>query len=140
MTNNDHENLMNLFKISINEIIKNDSLLNDMHSNITLEEVNNLVSFEHGDSMVLYVCRADNQIMNIIVRQNATLKDLKSAIKQYILLKNSRENNTTILNWKYIWKLYCLCFNNEKLIDNGKLLKDYGVYNKAKLTFLKQRL
>ena len=32
---------------------------------MTLEEVNNLLSFEHGDSMILYIRRADNQTISI---------------------------------------------------------------------------
>ena len=75
---------------------------------------------------------------DIIVRQNATLKDLKLAIKKYILLKNSRENNTTIISWKYIWRKYCLCFENERLTDDCKLLKNYGIFNKSELKFIKK--
>lgn len=87
-------------------------------------------------------------LKDIIVRQNATLKDLKNAIKRFFILKNQRNNNSNnninneprvILNWKYIWKRYCLCFEGEKLLDDKKSLKDYKIYNKCELTFLKQQ-
>jgi hypothetical protein len=46
-------------------------------------------------------------------------------------------NNNNGINWKYIWKNYCLNFNNTKLTDNNLSLRDYGIKNKSELNFCK---
>ena len=90
------------------------------------------------------------------MRQEATVKELKNAIKRYTILNDTRNNsgrdsdgdsdgdsntntNGLVLNWKYVWKRYCLVYNNEtSLNDDSKLLKDYGIFNKCELKFSKK--
>jgi hypothetical protein len=50
---------------------------------------------------------------------------------------NNNNNNNNGINWKYIWKNYCLNFNNTKLTDNNLSLRDYGIKNKSELNFCK---
>lgn len=65
--------------------------------------------------------------------------DLKEAIKNYFRVKNKRDpqNITSAINWKHVWKVYCLKFDDEKLLDNKKSLRDYGVKNKSELCFFR---
>lgn len=57
-------------------------------------------------------------------------------MKDYFLIKNPNDSNVMPkINWKYIWKNYCLMFNDQKLLDNKKLLKDYSISNRCELNF-----
>jgi hypothetical protein len=44
--------------------VKTDPLLGDLHSDLTLDELNSILSLEHGESMILYVHKADGQIIS----------------------------------------------------------------------------
>lgn len=73
----------------------------------------------------------------MIVKLDATLKDLKDSIREYYKLKHEKSPDEfpKAVNWKYVWKNYCLMFEEEKLTDNLKQLRDYGLKNKSELTF-----
>jgi len=136
-----HENLVALFRKKIAEIITKDPILNDLDKDMSVDEINNQLSLENGDSMKIFIRRGDGTLIDVIVKQTATLKDLKMAIKRHINVKhkrlNSGDSSTLILNWKYIWKTYSLAFDG-KLLDNDKIiLRDFGVCNKSELCFLR---
>lgn len=75
------------------------------------------------------------------MKQNANLIDLKKSIQNTFQVNQKIQSQLNIapqvINWKYIWKNYCLSFNDEKLLDNNKSLRDYGIKNKSELNFLK---
>lgn len=73
----------------------------------------------------------------MIVKQNANVKNLKESIQNYYKIKHTKNpsQGTTHINWKYVWKTYGLIFDNEKLIDNNKSLRDYGIVNNSQLNF-----
>ena len=80
-------------------------------------------------------------ISDIIVKQTATVKDLKNNIKHFFKTKSRGHKNFAdapqILNWKHVWKSYCLMHADQKLLDNDRQLRDYGVKNKSQLSFHK---
>ncbi|ESO85328.1 hypothetical protein LOTGIDRAFT_68319, partial [Lottia gigantea] len=115
-----------------------DPLLQDLPPQVTLEEVNSMIALEHGQAMVVYVRRADDIVMPIVVVQDATVLQLKEAIKRYVVLKQSRAGDTQHLSWKYIWRRFWLYFDNQKLTEDGKCLKEYGIRNKCEVTFVKR--
>ncbi|CAF0709699.1 unnamed protein product [Brachionus calyciflorus] len=107
------------------EKIQNEPLLKDLYPKIHLIELKNLLSLEHGESMNLFIRRADNQIFNVIVKLNSTVKDLKESIKNYYIVKHEKDPSscTKAINWRYVWKNYCLMFNEImelfKLVDKS---------------------
>lgn len=50
---------------------------------------------------------------------------------------SSKENENININWKCIWKKYCLQFGNEKLLNEKQDLKSYGIENGSELKFVK---
>ncbi|XP_052086241.1 U11/U12 small nuclear ribonucleoprotein 25 kDa protein-like isoform X2 [Mytilus californianus] len=147
-----HQEVMIKVQSTLSDIITADPLLYDLPPQVTLEEINSYIALEYGQAMIVNVRRADDEVLPIVVTQNATVLDLKHAIKRYVNLKqerangklhlscstNSYENYTMILNWRYIWKRFWLYFDGEKLTDDKKLLKEYGIRNKEEVTFVKR--
>lgn len=119
----------------ISNLISTDPVFEDLPSEVTLEEANSQLALEYGQAMSINVCRADNQVMKVVVVQDATVLDLKHAIKRYVQLQQKRQNGTEILSWRYVWRSYWLCFDGQKLMDDKKPLKEYGIRNKADVTF-----
>ena len=133
-----HQEVMIKVQSTLSDIISNDPLLYDLPPQVTLEEINSYIALEYGQAMVVNVRRADNEVLPIVVTQNATVLDLKHSIKRHVNLKQQRANGKIHLSWRYLWKRYWLYYDGEKLTDDKKLLKDYGIRNKEEVTFIKR--
>ncbi|XP_048728303.1 U11/U12 small nuclear ribonucleoprotein 25 kDa protein-like [Ostrea edulis] len=133
-----HQEAMSKVEASINEIISTDPLLCDLPPEVTLEEINSFIALEHGQAIVVNVHRADGEVLSVVVVQNGTVLDLKHAIKRHMTLKLSRSKGKKHISWKYIWKRHWLYFDGQKLTEDKKLLKEYGIRNKDEVTFIKR--
>lgn len=133
-----HQEALAHFKDGMAEVIVGDDLLSDLPLHITLEEVNSLISLEYGQSMTVRVCQADGSAMAVVVHQNATVLDLKHAIKRHVTLQQMRHNAPTLISWRYIWRSFWLYHEGQKLTEDNKPLKEYDIRNKAEVTFIKR--
>ncbi|KAK6188816.1 hypothetical protein SNE40_004915 [Patella caerulea] len=133
-----HKDAMQQVQDILAELIPSDPLLQDLPGQVTLEEVNSMIALEHGQAMVVFVRRDDGISMPIVVIQDATVLDLKQAIKRYVMLKQARSGSTQHISWKYVWRRHWLYYDNQKLSDDKKTLKEYGIRNKAEVTFIKR--
>lgn len=132
-----HSEFLDIFEEGLALIVQ-DPLLCDLPIQVTLEEVNSQVALEYGQAMTVRVCKADGEVMPIVVVQSATVLDLKKAIRRYMELKQQREGGVKHVSWKYVWRTFHLVFNGEKLEDDRRKLKDYGVRNRDEVTFSKK--
>ncbi|XP_053349243.1 U11/U12 small nuclear ribonucleoprotein 25 kDa protein isoform X1 [Clarias gariepinus] len=135
-------------------LIVQDPLLCDLPIQVTLEEVNSQVALEYGQAMTVRVCKADGEVMPIVVVQSATVLDLKKGIQRFMELKQQREGGIKHISWRYVWRTFHLVFNGERLEDDKKKLKDevhlkgvgirasltgiYGIRNRDEVTFMKK--
>ncbi|KAI8515518.1 U11/U12 small nuclear ribonucleoprotein [Branchiostoma belcheri] len=129
--------VMDIVRAGVAELVK-DPLLSDLPAGVTLDEVKSQIALEYGQAMKVIVRKECGGIMPIVVPQDATVVDLKHAISRYVTLKQTREGGTTQISWRYIWRTYWLTFDGEKLSQNNKKLKDYGIRNRAELRFMKR--
>ncbi|KAK2916643.1 hypothetical protein QQF64_025211 [Cirrhinus molitorella] len=132
-----HSEFLDIFEEGLALMVQ-DPLLCDLPIQVTLEEVNSQVALEYGQAMTVRVCKADGEVMPIVVVQSATVLDLKKAIRRYMELKQQREGGVKHIGWKYVWRTFHLVFNGEKLEDDKRKLKDYGIRNRDEVTFLKK--
>lgn len=132
-----HSEILDIFEEGLALMVQ-DPLLCDLPIQVTLEEVNSQVALEYGQAMTVRVCKADGEVMPIVVVQSATVLDLKKAICRYMELKQQREGGVKHISWKYVWRTFHLVFNGEKLEDDKRKLKDYGIRNRDEVTFLKK--
>lgn len=132
-----HSEFLDIFEEGLALMVQ-DPLLCDLPIQVTLEEVNSQVALEYGQAMTVRVCKADGEVMPIVVVQSATVLDLKKAIRRFMELKQQREGGVKHVSWKYVWRTFHLVFNGEKLEDDNRKLKDYGIRNRDEVTFLKK--
>ncbi|XP_030645769.1 U11/U12 small nuclear ribonucleoprotein 25 kDa protein [Chanos chanos] len=132
-----HSEFLDIFEEGLARLVQ-DPLLCDLPIQVTLEEVNSQIALEYGQAMTVRVCKADGEIMPIVVVQHATVLDLKKAIRRYMELKQQREGGVKHISWKYVWRTFHLVFNGEKLEDDNLKLKDYGIRNRDEVTFMKK--
>ncbi|XP_036409320.1 U11/U12 small nuclear ribonucleoprotein 25 kDa protein [Megalops cyprinoides] len=132
-----HSEFLDIFEEGLARIVQ-DPLLCDLPIQVTLEEVNSQVALEYGQAMTVRVCKADGEVMPIVVVQNATVLDLKKAIRRFMELKQQREGGVKHISWRYVWRTFHLVFEGEKLEDDKMKLKDYGIRNRGEVTFMKK--
>lgn len=122
----------------IHSLIRNDPLLNNLHPEVTVEELRSYLALEHGQAMSLLVRRADGESYTVVVEQKATVLDLKKALQRHATLRMARKGVKRLISWRYIWKTYWLCFEGQRLDQDKVLLRDIGIRNNSELTFLKR--
>ncbi|NP_001083423.1 uncharacterized protein LOC398918 [Xenopus laevis] len=132
-----HAEVVDIFQEGLAMIVQ-DPLLCDLPIQVTLEEINSQIALEYGQAMTVRVCKEDEEIMPVVVVQNATVLDLKRAIQRYIQLKHQREGGIQHISWKYVWRTYHLSYSGEKLDDEAKSLREYGIKNRDEVVFVKK--
>ncbi|XP_030592248.1 U11/U12 small nuclear ribonucleoprotein 25 kDa protein [Archocentrus centrarchus] len=132
-----HSEILDIFEEGLARLVQ-DPLLCDLPIQVTLEEVNSQIALEYGQAMTVRVLKADGEVMPIVVVQNATVLDLKKAIRRFMELKQQREGGVEHISWRYVWRTYHLVFQGEKLEGDKMRLKDYGIRNRDDVMFMKR--
>ncbi|XP_037588159.1 U11/U12 small nuclear ribonucleoprotein 25 kDa protein, partial [Cebus imitator] len=91
--------------------------------------------FQEGLAMVVQdplLCDLPIQVCS------ATVLDLKKAIQRYMQLKQEREGGIQHISWSYVWRTYHLTSAGEKLTEDRKKLRDYGIRNRDEVSFIKK--
>ncbi|XP_072744667.1 U11/U12 small nuclear ribonucleoprotein 25 kDa protein isoform X2 [Anoplolepis gracilipes] len=134
-----HQELMKLTKITVDDIIKNDPLLFGLPSDVTIEEIKSQIAVAQGQAITLFLNRGELPKLAVVVPpHNTTVLDLKKAIKRHMSLSLIRENVNKKISWKHIWKKYHLCFEDTRLSNENENIKAYNITNKAELHFAKR--
>ncbi|XP_070533860.1 uncharacterized protein [Ptychodera flava] len=132
-----HKEAMNTVWGEIEGLLK-DPLLNDLPSDVTAEELRSQIALEYGQAMTVNVRQQSGQVVPVVIVQGATVLDFKKAIKRHFAKKLEREGGNKYISWRYIWRTYWLVFDGEKLEDNDRKIKDYGIRNRDEVTFVKR--
>ncbi|XP_004596638.2 U11/U12 small nuclear ribonucleoprotein 25 kDa protein [Ochotona princeps] len=132
-----HSEAMDVFQEGLAMVVQ-DPLLCDLPIQVTLEEVNSQIALEYGQAMTVRVCKMDGEVMPVVVVQNATVLDLKKAIQRHVQLKQEREGGVQHISWSYVWRTYHLTSAGEKLAEDQKKLRDYGIRNRDEVSFIKK--
>uniref|UniRef100_A0ABM5EZG4 U11/U12 small nuclear ribonucleoprotein 25 kDa protein n=1 Tax=Pogona vitticeps TaxID=103695 RepID=A0ABM5EZG4_9SAUR len=134
-----HAEVLELWQAGLARLVR-DPLLCDLPAQVTAEEISSQVALEYGQAMTVRVRRADapEAPMPVVVVQNASVLDLKKAIQRFVQLKQEREGGIQHISWKYVWRTYSLSFFGEKLDDDQKKLREYGIRNRDEVTFVKK--
>uniref|UniRef100_A0A2K6CP30 Small nuclear ribonucleoprotein U11/U12 subunit 25 n=1 Tax=Macaca nemestrina TaxID=9545 RepID=A0A2K6CP30_MACNE len=130
---------MDVFQEGLAMVVQ-DPLLCDLPIQVTLEEVNSQIALEYGQAMTVRVCKMDGEVMRYVVQAftSATVLDLKKAIQRYVQLKQEREGGIQHISWSYVWRTYHLTSAGEKLTEDKKKLRDYGIRNRDEVSFIKK--
>ncbi|CAG8433257.1 4140_t:CDS:2 [Diversispora eburnea] len=121
-----------------------DPLLSDLaklnsEGNISLEEVDTLIALETGTAFEIKIERDGLEPFFLVVRQNSTIADLKKLIRLNFERQQRKQNvglgRIKKSSWKYIWKTYCLMFENKRLLQDKMPLQEYGIRSGNVLKF-----
>ncbi|XP_020576216.1 U11/U12 small nuclear ribonucleoprotein 25 kDa protein-like isoform X2 [Phalaenopsis equestris] len=109
-----------------------DPILADVPKKPTITDVDTLINLELGSAMKLTVVKMDN---TNFVLNSSTVKDLKMAVERKTNEIEQGKMGHRHISWRHVWANYCLCYHNEKLLDDASLLSNYGLRNNSKVHF-----
>ncbi|XP_003229301.1 U11/U12 small nuclear ribonucleoprotein 25 kDa protein [Anolis carolinensis] len=134
-----HAEVLEFWQEGLARLVR-DPLLCDLPAQVTPEEISSQVALEYGQAMTVRVRRADapEAPLPVVVVQNASVLDLKRALRRFVQLRQEREGGIQHISWRYLWRTYCLTFGGEKLTDDRKKLREYGIRNRDEVTFVKK--
>ncbi|XP_034297270.1 U11/U12 small nuclear ribonucleoprotein 25 kDa protein [Pantherophis guttatus] len=117
-----------------------DPLLCDLPAQVTPEEICSQVALEYGQAMTVRVRRVDasEAPMPVVVVQSATVLELKKALRRFVQLRQERQGGVRHISWRHVWRTYSLTFGGEKLADDRKKLREYGIRNRDEVSFVKK--
>jgi U11/U12 small nuclear ribonucleoprotein SNRNP25 len=135
-----HNQLIDLIDENIRSLIRNDPLFNELPIDITTHELENIISQQFGRSFVVFVNKQNNSCIRVIVDIESNVQQLKKSIQKQFSIQYKREKNKfkTRINWRYVWKTYCLVFDNQKLDNDFIKIKDLGISNNSQISFAKK--
>ncbi|XP_017981862.1 PREDICTED: U11/U12 small nuclear ribonucleoprotein 25 kDa protein [Theobroma cacao] len=113
-----------------------DPILADVPKKPTLSDVDTLISLELGSAMRISILKLDGTSFDIAVMNSATVKDLKLAIKKKVIEFEQSKMGHRHISWRHVWANFCLAHHNEKLLDEGAALQDFGVRNNSQVQFV----
>lgn len=68
-----HEELLKVTRSTLNELFKNDTLLNDLPPDVTVEEIDAQIAVLYGQSITVTVKRGENDDIPVIVSKKSDL-------------------------------------------------------------------
>ncbi|XAR73287.1 hypothetical protein NMG60_11007205 [Bertholletia excelsa] len=113
-----------------------DPILADVPKKPTLSDVDTLISLELGSAMRISVLKLDGSCIEVVVKNSATVKDLKLTIKNKVNEMEQSKMGHRHISWKHVWTNFCLSYHNEKLLDDNSTLQDYGIRNNSQVQFV----
>ncbi|CAD6247783.1 unnamed protein product [Miscanthus lutarioriparius] len=73
----------------------------------------------------LTVQKLDDSFFDIEIARSATVWELKVAIEN--LFSDLYDDAQKTISWNHVWSHFCLCFKNERLIDDKATLRGFGI-------------
>ncbi|KAB2058105.1 hypothetical protein ES319_A11G211900v1 [Gossypium barbadense] len=113
-----------------------DPILADVPKKPSLSDVDTLMNLELGSAMCISILKLDGTSFDVAVMNSATVKDLKLAIKKKVIELEQSKMGHRHISWRHVWANFCLAHHNEKLLDDGAALQDFGVRNNSEVLYL----
>ncbi|NXA80611.1 SNR25 protein, partial [Thryothorus ludovicianus] len=130
-----HAEVLELFQAALARLVQ-DPLLCDLPPQVVQAK-----RWQRGPSSATSTFPQAGQkssIAAVVVVQNASVLELKKALRRHMQLRQARQGGVQHLSWKYIWRTYHLTYNGEKLADDKKKLREYGIRNRDEVSFIKK--
>lgn len=137
-----HDEIMKITQKTITELLR-DPVLRDIPQDVTASELTSLINLEKGAAFIVNLRRvvendAGYEHVPLIVDQCTSVAELKRSVQREVGRRVREEGGTDCVSWKHVWRTYWLVHNNEKLNDDHKVMRDYGIRNGSEITFLKR--
>ncbi|XP_024516961.1 U11/U12 small nuclear ribonucleoprotein 25 kDa protein-like [Selaginella moellendorffii] len=88
--------------------------------------------------MNVNVLKLDGTAFEISVLDGASVADLKASLEFTAndLQKKSLGQGSGSIDWDQVWANFCLCYMNQKLLDDSATLRSIGIQRDDQITFV----
>ncbi|BFI15104.1 U11/U12 small nuclear ribonucleoprotein 25 kDa protein [Marchantia polymorpha subsp. ruderalis] len=112
-----------------------DPVLADVPKKPTVADIDKLIGVELGSAMKLSILKMDNTSFDVAVLNTASVRELKAELEKKVDSMEQGQLGHRHISWKHVWGNFCLTYNNEKLLNDDALLREFGIKNNDQLHF-----
>jgi len=80
-------------------------------------DIDKLIAKHNERAFEIFLVKATGEKMKFIITPETTLDQLKKDVKKEISLVEEKTMVSRKINWKHVWKNYCLMYNNTRLLS-----------------------
>ncbi|OAE27918.1 hypothetical protein AXG93_3309s1150 [Marchantia polymorpha subsp. ruderalis] len=106
-----------------------DPVLADVPKKPTVADIDKLIGVELGSAMKLSILKMDNTSFDVAVLNTASVRELKAELEKKVDSMEQGQLGHRHISWKHVWGNFCLTYNNEKLLNDDALLREFGIKN-----------
>lgn len=135
-----HKQLFASIDQKLESLIKNDPLLCHLPQDVTTGELEDLIGLHSGQKMAVWLQTEDSSL-RVIVDNDANVRQLKRSIRKWFTFNYKRKitKNKVNINWKHVWRAYCLVFDGQTLTHDSMPIKSIGIANKSRISFCRKK-
>ncbi|XP_043724897.1 uncharacterized protein LOC122671626 [Telopea speciosissima] len=83
----------------------------------------------------LTILKLDGSSFDIQVSRTASVDELKQAIEDFFNFSPKEDQDK--ISWSHVWGHFCLCFENQKLVNDKAYIKSFGIKDGDQLCFIR---
>lgn len=83
----------------------------------------------------LSLVKLDNSSFDVQVNGNATIGELKETVEDVFV--QSPKDGANPISWSHVWGHFCLCYEDQKLVNDRDYIRNYGIKDGDKLHFIR---
>ncbi|KAH7672257.1 Ubiquitin-like protein [Dioscorea alata] len=85
----------------------------------------------------LTILKLDDTSFDVRIERSAAVWELKIAVED--VFDRPAEEGGVVISWPHVWGLFCLCYGDQKLIDDKAILRNFGIKDGDQLRFMRHR-
>ncbi|KAH1082709.1 hypothetical protein J1N35_022470 [Gossypium stocksii] len=139
-------NSKNVKKVALHSTLialLDDPILADVLEKPSLSDVDTLINLELGSAMCISIIKLDGTSFSTLQMLSLSQLGRPLATDEFshgerFEARNQEESDRVraIQDGRHVWANFCLAHHNEKLLDDGTALQDFGVQNNSQVHFL----
>ncbi|KAJ0984378.1 hypothetical protein J5N97_002734 [Dioscorea zingiberensis] len=83
----------------------------------------------------LTVLKLNDTTFDVRIARTASIGELKMAVEE--VFDRPAEEGGVDISWSHVWGHFCLCYGDNKLIDDKALLRNFGIKDGDQLRFIR---
>ncbi|KAL4304420.1 hypothetical protein GQ457_10G002690 [Hibiscus cannabinus] len=87
------------------------------------------------ETLRLSIRKLDGSSFDVEVLKSATIADLKLGVQN--VFDHLPNNGPDKISWGHVWGHFCLCYGDQKLVQDTDLIVNYGIKDSDQLHFIR---
>ncbi|KAG8652037.1 U11/U12 small nuclear ribonucleoprotein 25 kDa protein isoform X2 [Manihot esculenta] len=85
----------------------------------------------------LSILRLNGSYFEVEVSMMASVGELKKAVEDVFSYSTEDDNSHHNISWSHVWSQFCLCYGDQKLVDDNTYIRSLGIKDGDQLYFIR---